>query len=97
MRGLAAGLSTGGYLKEVVLSLDKLDFEMRKAIVQLFTSFLKLNVEGENPLVNYLYDFHVQYIDYVFAKYSMKDFTFCAGTLIRAFLENEAPLAPNPP
>ncbi len=42
---------------------------MRKAIVQLFTSFLKLNVPGTNPLVEYLHSFHAEYIDYVFAKY----------------------------
>lgn len=70
MLGLLEGISTGPYLKEVVLNLDKLDFEMRKAIVQLFTNFLKLNVAGENPLVTYLLNLRVQYIDYVFAKYS---------------------------
>lgn len=70
MRGLVEGLSTGPYLKEVLLNLDKLDFEMRKVIVLLFTSFLKLNVSGTNPLVEYLYAFHVQYVDYVFAKYT---------------------------
>jgi len=66
--GLVDGISTGPYLKEVILNLDKFDFEMRKVIVQLFTSFLKLEVGETNPLVDYLYSFHAQYIDYAFAK-----------------------------
>ena len=61
-------MSTGPYLKEVLLGLDKFDFELRKEVVQLFINFLKLKVPNPNPLVNYLHNFHTQYIDYVFAK-----------------------------
>ena len=70
MKGLLEGISTGPYLKEVILNLHKIEFEKRKELVQMFTSFVKLQVSGPNPLVGYIYDFHDAYIDYVFSQYS---------------------------
>lgn len=52
----------------MLLNIHKVEFEKRKYLVQLFDHLLKLEVPAPNPLVNYLLDFVVAYIEYVFTK-----------------------------
>ncbi len=68
------GISTGPYLKEVLLNLHKFEFEKRKELVELFTGFLKLPMAGaDNPLVQYLCAFKTEYMNYIFSKYVSLD------------------------
>lgn len=68
MRELLQGICTGPYLKEILLNFHKVEFEKRKDLVQLFSSFVKLRVPAPNPLVDYILGFAAAYLDYVFAK-----------------------------
>ncbi len=68
-KGLVAGVSTGIYLKEVLLHLHRLEFELRKDVVRLFSRLVALDVGEENELVEYLYNFHRQYIEYAIEQY----------------------------
>ena len=60
--------STGPYLKKIILEMDKFDFETEKELSKLIANVLKLQIPGINPLVEYLYAFHGQYIEYVIKK-----------------------------
>lgn len=48
--------------------MDKFDFETKKELSKLIASIVKLQIPGINPLVEYLYEFHPQYIEYVIKK-----------------------------
>ena len=66
LKELLQGISSGQYLKEVILNLHKVDFEKRKEITNFFNQLMKIKV---NALVPYLLTFVKEYIAYIFAKY----------------------------
>lgn len=76
-------------MKKVILELDRFDFETKKDLAKLIANFLKLQIAGVNPLVEYIFSFHEQYLELVIKKYALKEFTFCSGVLLRAFLGSE--------
>ena len=82
---------------EVILNLHNMEFEKRKELLALLLKLLKIKLKENNPLLKVFLEFKDSLIKYALEKYSLTHFhsystkgmTYCAGSLLRMFLEQK--------